>query len=299
MEMGAARIFMWIFAITSSMAVYVFFQRLLMPEKKEEGGSIADLVQNKAKATSSFDKLDPEGSLLDKLDLFLAKKMKVEQKLEYLYMLMGNPSTTDPLKMLHQKELIAVILPALAIFFTGSFLFIVLLPVGFMIPDVLAMGKIQRRQEDILANFPTSVDLAALIIESGLDYMTAFERIVKISTHRSALEEELDKTLREVQLGYSRREALQRFAARTGLQEIRSFVGLIVQSDELGTSLVDLLRNFAADMRFRRLTRAERMAAQASTKMLIPLFIFIFPTVFIMMLAPMLYDLVKGGSMPF
>jgi len=299
MDFGAARIFMWIFAITSSMAVYVAIQRLLMPEKKEEGGSIADLVQNKAKSTSSFDKLDPEGSLLDKLDLFLAKKMKVEQKLEYLYMLMGNPATTDPLKMLHQKELIAVILPALAIFFTGSFLFLVLLPVGFMIPDVLAMGKIQRRQEDILANFPTSVDLAALIIESGLDYMTAFERIVKISTHRTALEEELDKTLREVQLGYSRREALQRLAARTGLQEIRSFVGLIVQSDELGTSLVDLLRNFAADMRFRRLTRAERMAAQASTKMLIPLFIFIFPTVFIMMLAPMLYDLVKGGAMPF
>lgn len=299
MDFGAARIFMWIFAITSSMAVYVAIQRLLMPEKKEEGGSIADLVQNKAKSTSSFDKLDPEGSLLDKLDLFLAKKMKVEQKLEYLYMLMGNPATTDPLKMLHQKELIAVILPALAIFFTGSFLFLVLLPVGFMIPDVLAMGKIQRRQEDILANFPTSVDLAALIIESGLDYMTAFERIVKISTRRTALEEELDKTLREVQLGYSRREALQRLAARTGLQEIRSFVGLIVQSDELGTSLVDLLRNFAADMRFRRLTRAERMAAQASTKMLIPLFIFIFPTVFIMMLAPMLYDLVKGGAMPF
>lgn len=281
------------------MAVYVAIQRLLMPEKKEEGGSIADLVQHKAKSTSSFDRLDPEGSLLEKLDLFLAKKMKVEQKLEYLYMLMGTPSNTDPLKMLHQKELIAVILPAVAILFTGSFLFIVLLPVGFMIPDVLAMGKIQRRQEDVLANFPTSVDLAALIIESGLDYMTAFERIVKIATHRTALEEELDKTLREVQLGYSRREALQRFAARTGLQEIRSFVGLIVQSDELGTSLVDLLRNFAADMRFRRLTRAERMAAQASTKMLIPLFIFIFPTVFIMMLAPMLYDLVKGGAMPF
>ena len=101
-----------------------------------------------------------------------------------------------------------------------------------------------------------------------------------------------------MQLGYSRRDALRRLSMRTGLQEVRSFVGLIVQSDELGTSLVELLRNYSADMRFRRLNKAEKLAAQASTKMLIPLFIFIFPTVFILMLSPMVSDLIRGG-MPF
>ncbi|MCK5106889.1 MAG: type II secretion system F family protein, partial [Elusimicrobiales bacterium] len=104
--------------------------------------------------------------------------------------------------------------------------------------------------------------------------------------------------INEVQLGYSRRDALRRFSERTGIQEIRSFVGLIIQSDELGTSLVDLLRNFSGDMRFRRMNKAEQLAAAASTKMLIPLFIFIFPVVFILMLAPMVYDLFTGG-MPF
>jgi len=98
-----------------------------------------------------------------------------------------------------------------------------------------------------------------------------------------------------VQLGYTRRDALKRLAMRTGVAEIRSFVGLIIQSDELGTSLVELLRNYAADMRFRRLNKAEKLAAQAATKMLIPLFIFIFPTVFIMMLAPMMKSLITGG----
>ncbi len=92
-----------------------------------------------------------------------------------------------------------------------------------------------------------------------------------------------------------RRDALKRLALRTGLPEVRSFVGLIIQSDELGTSLVELLRNYAADMRFRRLNKAEKLAAQASTKMLIPLFVFIFPTVFIMMLAPMMKSLISGG----
>ena len=64
---------------------------------------------------------------------------------------------------------------------------------------------------------------------------------------------------------------------------------------ELWTSWASLLRSYAADMRFRRLNKAEKLAAQASTKMLIPVFIFIFPTVFIMMLAPMMKSLLTGG----
>jgi len=86
---------------------------------------------------------------------------------------------------------------------------------------------------------------------------------------------------------------------RTGLQDVRSFVGLIVQSDELGTSLVDLLRNFAADLRFRRINNAEKAAAQAATKMLIPIFFFIFPTVFILMLSPMVLSIFQKGGMGF
>jgi tight adherence protein C len=146
-------------------------------------------------------------------------------------------------------------------------------------------------------NFPTMVDLMALTIEAGLDYMAAIERILKNvkPAQRTELEDELQKMINEVQLGYTRRDALKRLAMRTGVSEVRSFVGLIIQSDELGTSLVELLRNYAADMRFRRLNKAEKLAAQASTKMLIPLFIFIFPTVFIMMLAPMMKTLISGG----
>jgi tight adherence protein C len=169
--------------------------------------------------------------------------------------------------------------------------------IGFFIPDSLFQGKIRTRQADIMRNFPTMVDLMALTIEAGLDYMAAIERILKNvrPAQRTELENELQKMINEVQLGYTRRDALKRLAMRTGVPEIRSFVGLIIQSDELGTSLVELLRNYAADMRFRRLNKAEKLAAQAATKMLIPLFIFIFPTVFIMMLAPMMKSLVSGG----
>jgi tight adherence protein C len=201
--------------------------------------------------------------------------------------------------MLHLKMIVGAAMPVLFYALSQSPFVILFAPLGFMIPDAgIYSGRIRKRQEDIIHNFPTFVDLAALMIESGLDYMTAFDRIVKIAPVKTGLELEIERTINEVQLGYSRRDALRRLSLRTGLQEVRSFVGLIVQSDELGTSLVELLRNYSADMRFRRLNKAEKLAAQASTKMLIPLFIFIFPTVFILMLAPMISDLITGG-MPF
>ncbi|MEW6011960.1 MAG: type II secretion system F family protein [Elusimicrobiales bacterium] len=287
-----------ILGVIGSLAFFVFTQRFFSPTKIEESpvSNISDMAQ---KEVSPFDKIDPSRSFLDKIDYVLAKRMGVGKKIERLFLMLGKPDNLDPIKMLHMKEGLAVGLPVFIFLLVGSpVMALFFCPLGFIIPDVLLNSRIQRRQEEILRNFPQFVDLAALMIESGLDYITAFDRIVKVSPVKTELEKEVEKMIGEIQFGYSRRDALRRLADRTGLQEIRSFAGLVIQSDELGTSLVDLLRNFSADMRFRRLNRAEKLAAQASTKMLIPLFIFIFPVVFILMLAPMVSDLLRGG-MPF
>lgn len=287
-----------ILGVIGSLAFFVFTQRFFSPAKIEESpvSNISDMAQ---KEVSPFDKIDPSRSFLDKIDYLLAKRMGVGKKIERLFLMLGKPDNLDPIKMLHMKEGLAVGLPVFIFLLVGSpVMALFFCPLGFIIPDVLLNSRIQRRQEEILRNFPQFVDLAALMIESGLDYITAFDRIVKVSPVKTELEKEVEKMIGEIQFGYSRRDALRRLADRTGLQEIRSFAGLVIQSDELGTSLVDLLRNFSADMRFRRLNRAEKLAAQASTKMLIPLFIFIFPVVFILMLAPMVSDLLRGG-MPF
>ena len=210
-------------------------------------------------------------------------------------MMMGRPAKPTPLQMLHMKEMLAAAAMAMLYFMTGIPAMACFGAIGFFVPDSIFQGRIRTRQTELMRNFPTFVDLAALTIEAGLDYMAAIERILKNSKKKTELEIELEKMINETQLGYSRKDALKRLALRTGIQEIRSFVGLIVQSDELGTSLVELLRNYATDMRFRRLNKAEKLAAQASTKMLIPLFVFIFPTVFIMMLSPMMKSLIQGG----
>ena len=281
--------------VLGSVAAYTAVQRLFTPAPEEAAGDLSRLAKKEVGTTTAFSSLDPDGSLWDRLDLFLLKTFHLDVKLEEYHMMMGRPTKPTPLDMLHMKEIAAALFGGLAFLGTGSPFLLIFGVAGFLVPDSIFSGRIRQRQKDIMKSFPTMVDLEALTIEAGLDYMTAFERIIKNSRKKTELEIELGKMINEISLGYSRRDALKRLAMRTGLQEVRSFVGLIIQSDELGTSLVELLRNYAADMRFRRLNKAEKLAAQASTKMLIPLFVFIFPTVFIMMLAPMAKSLIQGG----
>lgn len=284
-----------IISILGSIAAYTTAHRIFAPPPEESATDLTKLAKKEVGTTTAFSSLNPNGALLDRLDLFLLKTFHLDVKLEELHMMMGRPAKPTPLDMLHMKEFLAVG-GAVFLYYISGAPFLGLMGMAlFFLPDNMFKGKIQQRQFDIMRNFPTFVDLAALTIEAGLDYMSAIERILKNTKQHGELEIELGKMINEVQLGYTRRDALKRLALRTGIQEIRSFVGLIIQSDELGTSLVDLLRNYAADMRFRRLNKAEKLAAQASTKMLIPLFIFIFPTVFIMMLAPMVKSLISGG----
>lgn len=282
-----------VIAAMSALFLGVAIKNLLSPEEERE--DISDIEVRQVKSTSSFARLRPKENVRDRFAMFLLEKLKLQKPLEEMWLLLGSPAKPQPVDILFLKINWAIILPLVAILITKNPLFILLAVIGFYIPDLQFKAKIQRRQQDMLGNFATTVDLMALIIESGLDYMTAFERIIKIAKNKTLLEVEIEKTLNETKLGYSRKEALERLAQRTGVQDIRSFVGLIVQSDELGTSLVDLLRNFSADLRFRRMNKAEKLAAQASTKMLIPMFIFIFPVVFILMIAPMISDLLSGG----
>jgi len=279
--------------IIGSVSVFMALMNLFAP--KEEKADVVDVAVRKFKSSSSFANLKPEDKLFDRLAVFSLQNFHLEQKLEEMHMQLGSPDKPQPVDILYAKVIAALAIPAALMLLFQAFWPFFLIPVAFIVPDFIIKSKIQKRQAEILGNFSTTVDLAALIIESGLDYLTAFERIISVAKEKTVLELELEKTIGEIKLGYSRREALERLAARTGVQEIRSLVSLIIQSDELGTSLVDLLRNFSTDLRASRLSKAEKLAAQASTKMLFPLFIFIFPTIFILILSPMIGGLLSGG----
>ena len=292
MSMGLTFVLMLLVLIGAAAVGYAVLNLLAPAQPKEK---IVDVDVRRFKSASSFARLKPDEKLMDRLAVFCLHNFHLEKSLETMHMQLGSPDNPQPVDILYSKIISALAIPAAMMLLFQSVWPVVLVPLCFMVPDVIIKSKIQKRQAEILGNFSTTVDLAALIIESGLDYLTAFERIIKIAKVKTVLEEELDKTINEIKLGYSRREALERFSARTGVAEVRSLVSLIIQSDELGTSLVDLLRNFSSDLRSTRLSRAEKLAAQASTKMLFPMFMFIFPTIFILILAPMISGLLNGG----
>jgi tight adherence protein C len=297
--MQLTQVLLLVIGFLGSMAVFTMIQRLFAAPV-EEPTSLARIAGKAQGEASVFESLSPHGTLLERLDFFLVHQARLGPRLETLHMLLGKPEKPNPLQILHFKEIAALVTGGFVYYMSESItVALIALAIAFFMPDYFYRGKVRERQREIVRSFPSLVDLAALTIESGLDYMTSFERIIQSVQKKSELEREMEKTINEVSLGYSRRDALRRLAMRTGLQDVRSFVGLIIQSDELGTSLVELLRNFSADLRFRRLNNAEKAAAQAATKMLIPIFLFIFPTVFILMLSPMVLSIFQKGGLGF
>ena len=182
-------------AILGSFAAFAAVQRFFA-SREEDRSVIGDISDMEGKEVSVFSKLEGSKSFRDKVDLFFAKNLGLEKKLEETYMLLGRPSDTDPLKMLHLKQALGLALPVVFYILSGSLLVVVFAPLGFLLPDAgYYSRRIRARQDDIIHNFPTFVDLAALMIESGLDYMTAFDRIVKIAPVKTGLEMEIELSL--------------------------------------------------------------------------------------------------------
>ena len=157
----------------------------------------------------------------------------------------------------------------------------------FVRPPMWLAGALRARHKEIELGLPFTLDLLTLSVEAGLDFMTAIKRIID-RRPVDALNEELIRMFREVQLGKTRREALRDMAERVNQPDLRTVTHSLIQADELGVSIGVILRIQSDQMRQRRFDRAERLANEAPVKMLGPLMLFIFPAVFIVLLGPIL-----------
>ena len=171
-------------------------------------------------------------------------------------------------------------------------LYVILLLLLYLQPSAWLRAAIRRRQRAFERALPFVLDLLTLSVEAGLDFMSGLKRILD---HRAMdpLGEELLRTLREVQVGKTRREALRMLGRRAQHPDISAVVNALVQADELGVSLGAILSIQADQMRIRRFQRAEKMAQEAPVKLLFPLVAFIFPAVFIVLLGPVILELLK------
>jgi len=167
--------------------------------------------------------------------------------------------------------------------------------VGFQFLDFYLSIKGKNRLGEIEIRLPGFIDLLTLTIEGGLDLMAAIERIIE-KMKPGPLREELLMISQETRLGTPRKEALEHWVYRTNLPDIQSLTSMIIQSEELGTSLATVLRNYADDMRSRRITKAEEIAGKAPVKLLFPMVVFFFPVVFVIIFGPVAMSVMSATA---
>jgi len=210
----------------------------------------------------------------------------------------------------------------LAIFFGIRFLLALLLPVIFLLANVingsftqknlmvaiLAAGSgfyivpyllkwiTRRRQDRIDKALPDVLDLLIVCMEAGLSLQATINRVSdEIKNISIDIYKELQLLSAELRTGLSREIALKNLGERTGVQNVKALVGLMIQSDRMGASIVQSLRTHASFLRVQRSQRAEEKAAKLPVKILFPLLLFIFPAIFVVVLGPAAIQITKSS----
>jgi tight adherence protein C len=224
------------------------------------------------------------------------KEAKLEKKLQ----LAGNPFGITPVDFRLIQLALFFILPIIF----GGYATIIQLGMGSMVlfsilgiviaiflPNFYLKQKMKTRNHLALKELPDVLDLLTVSLEAGLGFDSAVNRVV--SKKHGVIADEFHRCLEEIRLGKTRREALSGIRDRVEVDEVRSFISSILQAEKLGIGMVQVLRIQSSEVRDQRKQRAEEQAMKAPIKMLFPLVIFIFPSLFIVLLGPALIQFIQ------
>lgn len=200
------------------------------------------------------------------------------------------------------KLILTVALP-LAFFFVGFRFFdfkmavaitVLLAFVGFFVVDGYLSYKARKRQEEIFHNLPDVLDLLAIVVEAGLGLDAALTRVSEEQLFtKTPLAAEMKQVSREIMVGLPRADALRNLYDRTGLEDIKAFTSMMIQTERFGTSISQSLKVFSDSLRTRRKQIAEEAAAKTTIKLVFPLVLFIFPAIFVVLLGPAAISIYK------
>ena len=173
----------------------------------------------------------------------------------------------------------------------GAFFGLIGFFIGYLLPEFWLGRKIKSRQKIILKMIPDTLDLLTISVRAGLGFDAALAKVVEKIP--GPLSEEFRRALAEVRVGKARRDALRDMIPRTNVQPLSTFIGAIIQAEQLGVSISKVLQVQSEQLRIERRQRAEEMAAKAPIKMLFPLVGCIFPSLFVVILGPAIISMVK------
>jgi tight adherence protein C len=166
--------------------------------------------------------------------------------------------------------------------------------IGLMLPNHVLDHMVERRQKRLRDGFPDALDLLVVCVEAGLGLTAAIQRVAdELKFSHPELGAEFSKVTAEMRAGVEREAALKSLAWRTGLEDIRGLVSLLIQTLKFGTSIGETLRVYAEEFRDKRMQRAEELAAKISTKLVFPLVFCLFPSFFIVAIGPAVVRIVQ------
>ncbi|MHB1674165.1 MAG: type II secretion system F family protein [Acidobacteriaceae bacterium] len=179
---------------------------------------------------------------------------------------------------------------------SNTFLWVAgLATLAYLAPDFWLDHAVKARRERIRRSVPDAVDLLVICVDAGLGLDQAMLRVgLELSISHPEINEEFLQINREQRAGKPRMDAWQSMADRTSLREIASFTSMLSQTEKFGTPIARALSVFADGMRQERRQRVEEMAAKTTVKMIFPLVLFIFPSMFIVLLAPAVLSIGRG-----
>lgn len=212
----------------------------------------------------------------------------------------GLNKTFTPSMWIWFRLLLGIIFPLLFISLFISFdvvtgkLITILILLMVMINTMLSLIvkiKIKSRKKQIVRDLPDVIDLVTVSVEAGLSFDGAIDRVMK--SVDSPVTDEFGIMLKEVRMGKQRKDALREMMKRCDVPDMTTLLGSIIQADDLGVSVTSILRIQSKQLREKRRQRAREQSLKAPIKLLFPILLFIFPTIFVILLAPVLIQMAE------
>jgi tight adherence protein C len=293
--------FISIFSLTYGALLYLEDRRAVRSRLKSGIGADLPLYHRDAQQNSFFKQILEWISSFDRLSV---KSKEEVSKVRNTLVTAGFRHPKSPGVFFGLRALMAMLLPlpyVMVALMGGKLglpslgLMVFLAAVGFYLPQY-GLNFISRRRQDRMDKaLPDVLDLLIVCMEAGLGLQATLNRVAEeIKPLSKDLHQELQLTNAELRTGIPRESALKNLGERTGVQNIKSLVAMMIQSEKMGASIAQAFRTHASFLRVQRGQKAEEKAAKLPVKILFPLMVFIFPAIFIVVLGPAVLQITRS-----
>jgi tight adherence protein C len=232
-----------------------FFARLASVLKRMSPSGISESTRHKLELAGILETVG--------VDIYLATKVLLPVGFLFLFILL--------IVFLHLPIILIIVL-------------IAFIPISYFLPDVFLRNKIANRQEEIRTAIPNALDLLTISVDAGMSFNIALSKVA--GNIGGALGYQFNKMLKEIQIGFTRREAFKNLDKRTEVPDLSAFISAMIQADVFGISIGKVLRVQASEMRIRRRQRAEEIGVKAPVKLVFPTILCLFPALLVVVMGP-------------